>query len=29
MSAPHEPFTNALVSTTPLRIPYGWSVISL
>ena len=29
MSAPHESFTNALLSTTPFRIPYGWSVISL
>ena len=28
MSAPHVPLTNALLSTTPLRMPYGWSVIS-
>ena len=29
ISAPQAPFTKELVSTTPLRIPYGWLVISL
>jgi hypothetical protein len=28
IAAPHDPLTKAYPSTTPLRIPYGWLVIS-